>query len=196
MKLLHLNVFSKRDSWIAVVSALSVRWSLLGTAFYSGAGSQCRLAWQITLKRFPPTRSENMCASAVSCLHLIRQQMVNMPPDDWVHRPSAASFGIKYKEASGSSVADGFKQELGGKLWLTAPQCPLPLPSRSHWWLNGVNRRDRVLTPLSGQNLRPITFSVCSNCGSSVDSAGGKRQSKSQIKRLSFNPLDRVGQRK
>lgn len=76
---------------------------------------------------------------------------------------------------------------------------PLPLLPWSHWWLNGVNRRDRVLTPLSGQNLRPITFSVCSNCKSCVDSVGGwgkKRQSKSQIKRLSFNPLDRAGQRK
>ena len=45
-----------------------------------------------------------------------------MPPDDRVHRPSAARFGIRYKEASGSSVADGFKQEPGGKLWLTVPQ--------------------------------------------------------------------------
>lgn len=52
---LHVHVFSKRDSWIAVVSAPSVRWSLFGTAFYSAAGSQCCLAWQITLKRFPPT---------------------------------------------------------------------------------------------------------------------------------------------
>lgn len=50
---------------------------------------------------------------------------------------------------------------------------PLPLLPWSHWWLNGVNRRDRVLTPLSGQNLRPITFSVCSNCKSCVDSVGG-----------------------
>lgn len=55
MMRLHAYVFSKRDSWIAVVSAFLVRWSLFGTAFYSGAASQCRLAWQITLKRFPPT---------------------------------------------------------------------------------------------------------------------------------------------
>lgn len=77
------SVFSRRDSWIAVVSAHSVRRSLLGTAFYFGAGSKCRLAWQITLKRFPPTsRSKNMCVSAVPCLHLIRQKVVNMPPDN------------------------------------------------------------------------------------------------------------------
>lgn len=72
--LLYLYVFSKRDSSIAVVSAPSVRRALLGTAFYCGAGSQCRLAWQITLKRFPPTsQSKNLCASTVSCVHLIRQ---------------------------------------------------------------------------------------------------------------------------
>lgn len=59
---------------------------------------------------------------------------------------------------------------------------PLPLPPWSHWWLNGVNRRDRVLTPLSGQNLRPITFSVCSNCKSSVDSVGVGKKGKVKAK--------------
>lgn len=100
-----------------------------------------------------------------------------MSPND----PALLVFGIRYKEASGSSGADGFKQELGGKLWLTVPQCPPP-PSWSHWWLNGVNRRDRVLTPLSGPNLGPITFSVCSNCGSTVDSAGEKGKVKAESK--------------
>lgn len=62
--------------------------------------------------------------------------------------------------------------------------CAPPPPSQSQWWLNGVNRRDRVLTPLSGQNLRPITFSVCSNCGSSVDFVGGKGKVKAKSKGL------------
>lgn len=53
---LHPYVFSKHDSWIAVVSALSVRQSLLGSSFLkTSAGSQCHLAWQITLKHFPAT---------------------------------------------------------------------------------------------------------------------------------------------
>lgn len=58
-------------------------------------------------------------------------------PPEVVQRPSAAGFRIRYKEASGSSVADGFKQELGGKLWLTVPQCPHPTPS-SHPHLLGL----------------------------------------------------------
>lgn len=52
---------------------------------------------------------------------------MNIPPSDEDHQPAVAGFRIRYKEASGSSVADGFKQELGGKLWLTAPQCHPPL---------------------------------------------------------------------
>lgn len=39
--------------------------------------------------------------------------MVNIPPKS---NSSAAGFGIRYKKASGSSVAEGFKQEAGGKL--------------------------------------------------------------------------------
>lgn len=70
------------------------------------------------------------------------------------------------------------RQRVLNKSWMLSYDwqgldAPLPLPLWSHWWLNGVNRRDRVPTPLSGQNLRPITFSVCSNCKSSVDSVGG-----------------------
>lgn len=42
--------------------------------------------------------------------------MVNIPPSDEDHQRSAAGFGIRYKDASGDSAADGFKQELGGKL--------------------------------------------------------------------------------
>ncbi|KAJ4946824.1 hypothetical protein JOQ06_008867, partial [Pogonophryne albipinna] len=41
-----------------------------------------------------------------------------------VHRTSAAGFGIRYKEATGSSVADGFKQELGGKAVTDSPSVP------------------------------------------------------------------------
>lgn len=106
-----------------------------------------------------------------------------MPPDDWVHQPSAAAFGIRYKEASGSSVADDFKQELGGKLWLTVPQCP-------HFpYLFGLSDGLMVSTGELGSWLlyldkildpSPSLFAVIA--GLCVDSVGGKGKVKAKSK--------------
>lgn len=76
----------------------------------------------------------------------------------------------------------------GGMALMDSPPAPHPI-APAQWWLNGVNRRDRVLTPLSGQNLRPITFTVCSNCGSSVDSVVGetRKRRKGKVKKAKSN---------
>lgn len=119
-----------------------------------------------------------MHTSAVTCLHLIRASKW------WKCLPTTLRCWFLGSDTKRPVGVQG--QMVLNKSWvvsfdwqsLSAP----PPPSWSHWWLNGVNRRDRVLTPLSGPNLGPITFSVCSNCGSTVDSAGEKGKVKAESK--------------
>lgn len=94
--------------------------------------------------------------------------------------PLLLVFEIRYRVPEGVWVADLMRILLNKSRvvkvdWQPLSAHPPPLP---HWWLNGVNRRDGVLTPVSGQNLRPITFSVCCNCRIGMDSAGEKGKKK------------------